>query len=95
MLCKRFRKCKRCSTCLGTQIIPTPFTGGEKMKKALSIFMMVVLVLGVLSACGPKREDTSDTNDTGKKEETAKPEKLVVWEDKDKSGWLRKGSSRF
>jgi arabinogalactan oligomer / maltooligosaccharide transport system substrate-binding protein len=64
------------------------------MKKALSIFMMVVLVLGVLSACGPKRETTS-TNDTDKKEEAAKPEKLVVWEDKDKSGWLEKVAADF
>ncbi|MBY0148415.1 extracellular solute-binding protein [Neobacillus niacini] len=64
------------------------------MKKALSIFMMVILVLGVLSACGPKRETTS-TNDTDKKEEAAKPEKLVVWEDKDKSGWLEKVAADF
>jgi arabinogalactan oligomer / maltooligosaccharide transport system substrate-binding protein len=55
---------------------------------------MVVLVLGVLSACGPKRETTS-TNDTDKKEEAAKPEKLVVWEDKDKSGWLEKVAADF
>jgi arabinogalactan oligomer / maltooligosaccharide transport system substrate-binding protein len=64
------------------------------MKKALSIFMMVILVFGVLSACGPKRETTS-TNDTDKKEEAAKPEKLVVWEDKDKSGWLEKVAADF
>lgn len=64
------------------------------MKKALSIFMMVILVLGVLSACGPKRETTS-TNDTDKKEEASKPEKLVVWEDKDKSGWLEKVAADF
>lgn len=56
--------------------------------------MMVVLVLGVLSACGPKRETTS-TNNTDKKEEAAKPEKLVVWEDKDKSGWLEKVAADF
>lgn len=65
------------------------------MKKALSIFMMVVLMLGVLSACGPKRDDAG-TKDTGKKEETtAKPEKLIVWEDKDKSGWLKKAAADF
>lgn len=57
--------------------------------------MMVILVLGVLSACGPKREETAGTNDTDKKEETAKPEKLVVWEDKDKSGWLKKVAADF
>ncbi|MFP5112963.1 extracellular solute-binding protein [Bacillaceae bacterium C204] len=65
------------------------------MKKALSIFMMIILMLGVLAACGPKRDDSS-TKDTGKKEETAaKPEKLVVWEDKDKSGWLEKVAADF
>lgn len=65
------------------------------MKKALAIFMMAVLMLGVLSACGPKR-DTSDNKDTGKKEETAaKPDKLVVWEDKDKSGWLKQVAADF
>jgi arabinogalactan oligomer/maltooligosaccharide transport system substrate-binding protein len=65
------------------------------MKKGLSIFMMIVLMLGVLAACGPKKDDTSSKN-TGKKEETsAKPEKLVVWEDKDKSGWLKKVAADF
>ncbi len=64
------------------------------MKKALSILLMAVLMLGVLSACGPKRD--SGTKNTGKKEETAaKPEKLVVWEDKDKSGWLKKVAADF
>jgi arabinogalactan oligomer/maltooligosaccharide transport system substrate-binding protein len=65
------------------------------MKKSIAIFMMLVLILGVLGACGPKRDDTS-TKDTGKKEETgAKPDKLVVWEDKDKSGWLKKVAADF
>jgi arabinogalactan oligomer/maltooligosaccharide transport system substrate-binding protein len=65
------------------------------MKKVLSIFMMVVLMLGVLSACGPKKDDSS-TKNNGKKEETAaKPEKLVVWEDKDKSAWLKKVAADF
>nr|WP_263323344.1 extracellular solute-binding protein [Neobacillus sp. Marseille-Q6967] len=65
------------------------------MRKALSMFMLVVLILGVLSACGPKREETTGTTDAGKTEETAKPEKLVVWEDKDKSGWLEKVAADF
>lgn len=64
------------------------------MKKALSFFMMMVLMLGVLAACGP--QDDTETKDTGKKdEETSKPEKLVVWEDKDKSGWLEKVAADF
>jgi arabinogalactan oligomer / maltooligosaccharide transport system substrate-binding protein len=65
------------------------------MKKALSMLLMVVLVLGALAACGPERKETAGT-DTGKKEEeTAKPEKLIVWEDKDKSGWLKKVAADF
>ncbi|MDF2854817.1 MAG: bacterial extracellular solute-binding family protein [Neobacillus sp.] len=74
--------------------IPT-FTGGEKMKKALSIFMLFVLVLGVLSACGPDREKTGSKDTDKKGEETTKPEKLVIWEDKDKSGWLEKVAADF
>lgn len=66
------------------------------MKKALSVFMMVVLMLGVLAACGPKKEETASKTDNSKKEErAAKPDKLVVWEDKDKSGWLKKVAADF
>jgi arabinogalactan oligomer / maltooligosaccharide transport system substrate-binding protein len=65
------------------------------MKKALSIFMLFVLVLGVLSACGPDREKTGSKDTDKKGEETAKPEKLVIWEDKDKSGWLEKVAADF
>ncbi|MCL6570666.1 MAG: extracellular solute-binding protein [Bacillus sp. (in: Bacteria)] len=64
------------------------------MKKSIAIFMMFVLILGVLGACGPKRDDTS-SKDTGKEETKAKPDKLVVWEDKDKSGWLEKVAADF
>jgi arabinogalactan oligomer / maltooligosaccharide transport system substrate-binding protein len=67
------------------------------MKKALSIFMMLVLLLGVLAACGPKEEEKDTATDPGTtEEETAdKPDKLVVWEDKDKSGWLEKVAADF
>ncbi|RDI47804.1 sugar ABC transporter substrate-binding protein [Falsibacillus pallidus] len=59
------------------------------MKKALSLLMALILVMGVLAACGPKRETgESKPEDTKKKtEEAAKPDKLVVWvnnEDKQK-----------
>ncbi len=66
------------------------------MKKALSIFMMLVLMLGVLAACGPQDEE-EEGGETGKNNsgETDKPEKLVVWEDKDKSGWLKKVAADF
>lgn len=67
------------------------------MKKALSIFMMLILMVGALAACGPKEEkETTGSGDSGKKtEDTSKPEKLVVWEDKDKSGWLKKVAADF
>ncbi|KAB2330911.1 extracellular solute-binding protein [Bacillus mesophilum] len=59
------------------------------MKKSLSIFMMLVLLLGLLAACGPDREareqSTEDeNNNTENQGEEPKPEKLVVWEDVDK-----------
>jgi arabinogalactan oligomer / maltooligosaccharide transport system substrate-binding protein len=66
------------------------------MKKGLSIFMMIVLMLGVLAACGPKRDDSaSKNNDTKKTAEAPKPDKLVVWEDQKKSGWLKKVAGDF
>jgi arabinogalactan oligomer / maltooligosaccharide transport system substrate-binding protein len=66
------------------------------LKKALSIFMMVVLMFGVLAACGPKEEEDTATDTGTTEEETAnKPEKLIVWEDKDKSGWLEKVAADF
>ncbi|PLR81978.1 cyclodextrin-binding protein [Bacillus canaveralius] len=69
------------------------------MKKAVSIFMLFVLLLGVLSACGPDREATRPA-DTGKDKETkteepAKPEKLVVWEDTDKGIALEPAIASF
>ncbi|MCM3573209.1 extracellular solute-binding protein [Mesobacillus subterraneus] len=66
------------------------------MKKALSIFMMLVLMIGALAACGPKEEENTGSKDNGEKtEDASKPEKLVVWEDKDKSGWLTKVAEDF
>jgi arabinogalactan oligomer/maltooligosaccharide transport system substrate-binding protein len=72
------------------------FRRGTPMKKALSIFMMLVLMIGALAACGPKEEKETGSKDTGKKtEEASKPDKLVVWEDKEKSGWLEKVAADF
>ncbi|WP_226669738.1 extracellular solute-binding protein [Metabacillus litoralis] len=68
------------------------------MKKYLTIFMVFILALSVLAACGPKDvEETSSENDGNEKatEETTKPEKLVVWEDKDKSPWLKEVAQKF
>lgn len=65
------------------------------MKKAVSVFMMIVLMLGVLAACGPKKDDAGSKAASTKETAAAKPEKLVVWEDKDKSGWLKKVAADF
>lgn len=66
------------------------------MKKALSIFMMLILMIGALAACGPKEEENTGSKDNGEKtEDASKPEKLVVWEDKEKSGWLEKVAADF
>ncbi|RSK46915.1 extracellular solute-binding protein [Bacillus canaveralius] len=64
------------------------------MKKALSIFMMFVLLLGVLAACGPK--EVADTGGEKKDGEAAnKPEKLIVWEDQDKGVALEEAAKKF
>jgi arabinogalactan oligomer / maltooligosaccharide transport system substrate-binding protein len=66
------------------------------MKKALSIFMMFVLLLGVLAACGPKdEEETNDNTSDAGTEDAAKPEKLIVWEDTDKSVALEDAAKKF
>ncbi|MFC0475117.1 extracellular solute-binding protein [Robertmurraya beringensis] len=68
------------------------------MKKAFSLFMMIMLVLGVLAACGPNREEATSTENEGSNkagEEPAKPEKLVVWEDTDKEVALEPAIEAF
>ncbi|RIW35297.1 extracellular solute-binding protein [Bacillus salacetis] len=69
------------------------------MKKSLSLLMVIMLVLGALAACGPNREEGAGNNNQGDKEKTAddtkKPEKLIVWEDKDKAGWLDEVGAKF
>ncbi|GLI85105.1 extracellular solute-binding protein [Rossellomorea marisflavi] len=65
------------------------------MKKVVSLFMVLLLVAGVLAACGPNREEGA-SGDGGKKAENKdKPEKLVVWEDEKKSGWLDEVGKKF
>ncbi|HWO75066.1 MAG TPA: extracellular solute-binding protein [Bacillus sp. (in: firmicutes)] len=57
------------------------------MKKALTLFMVFMLILGVLAACGPTREDAQSENDqpeTNDGEQAAeempeKPESLKIW----------------
>lgn len=57
------------------------------VKKFFSIFMIMLLLVGVLTACGPAEdEETEGTGDEGAAttEDAEKPEKLVVWEDEKK-----------
>ena len=69
------------------------------MKKTLSLLMVIMLVLGALAACGPNREEGAGNNNQGDKENTTddanKPEKLVIWEDDKKSGWLDEVGAKF
>jgi arabinogalactan oligomer/maltooligosaccharide transport system substrate-binding protein len=66
------------------------------MKKSL-LLMMLILLLGIVVACAPDREEGTDTKDgeTATTEEP-KPEKLVIWEDVDKSkDWLPAAIASF
>ncbi|OIK14099.1 extracellular solute-binding protein [Bacillus sp. MUM 13] len=70
------------------------------MKKSLSILVLFVLLIGMLAACGPKRDTAERKNATGgknteEKSTEAKPEKLVVWEDKDKGIALKPAAEAF
>lgn len=57
--------------------------------------MVLLLVAGVLAACGPNREEGASGNGDKKAENKDKPEKLVVWEDEKKSGWLDEVGKKF
>ncbi|MEI4768156.1 extracellular solute-binding protein [Psychrobacillus sp. FJAT-51614] len=75
------------------------------MKKSLSMLSMLVLILAMLAACGPgertpvSSNTNTNTNDKENAEsstdEPAKPEKLVVWEDTDKSVALKPAIESF
>ncbi|MCD7034922.1 extracellular solute-binding protein [Metabacillus sp. GX 13764] len=70
------------------------------MKKVLSLFAMVLLLIGVLAACGPdaKKDASSEPKKDGTEASggmPAKPEKLVVWEDQKKAGWLKQAAADF
>ncbi|GCD83830.1 maltose ABC transporter substrate-binding protein [Parageobacillus thermoglucosidasius] len=51
------------------------------MRKVVSLFMAMILMIGVLAACGPKRdvEQVKENNKGNATENVKKPEKLVVW----------------
>lgn len=57
--------------------------------------MVLMLVAGVLAACGPNREEGASGDGSKKAENKDKPEKLVVWEDEKKSGWLDEVGKKF
>ncbi|WLR42917.1 extracellular solute-binding protein [Bacillus carboniphilus] len=69
------------------------------MKKFFSIFLSVFLLFGVLAACGPDSSESSgssnEENESATNEESEKPEKLVVWEDKDKGVALEPAIESF
>lgn len=66
------------------------------MKKTLLVIMSL-LVIGILAACAPEREETpSESNGgNGTAEEADKPEKLVIWEDNDKGIGLEPAIASF
>jgi arabinogalactan oligomer / maltooligosaccharide transport system substrate-binding protein len=53
-------------------------------KKLLASMMTAALAVGSLAACGPKDNTTSSTDNGSTDSGENKPEKLVVWEDKDR-----------
>lgn len=70
------------------------------MKKLFTLVTMMIMVVGLLAACGPDREEPAKSGKTNDKEketttEEAKPEKLVVWEDVDKSVALKPAIESF
>lgn len=82
----------------------------KDVKRALSLLLVFVLAFGFLSACGPQEQPSGSGsngngenanngqgtgNDGEKTEDANKPEKLVVWEDKDKSAGLKDAIASF
>ncbi|SHG47477.1 sugar ABC transporter substrate-binding protein [Ornithinibacillus halophilus] len=67
------------------------------MKKWLGALFALVLVIGVLAACGPddEPEENANNSDEGTTESTDKPEKLIVWEDQDKGAALEDAAAKF
>ncbi|TGB02388.1 extracellular solute-binding protein [Halobacillus salinus] len=73
------------------------------MKRWLSVLLIAFLAVGLLAACAPEREQEAEGSGTdgesseeGSTDETAeKPDKLVVWEDKDKGVGLEPAIESF
>lgn len=71
------------------------------MKRLAMLMTAILLLVGILSACGPSDKSTSSgssnassKNNDGKISEP-KPDKLVVWEDKDKDNALKPAIKSF
>lgn len=74
------------------------------MKKWL-LFLVSLLLIGIVVACAPEREEPAATETTGEgvsegteaeaEVEAEKPEKLVIWEDKDKGIGLEDAIASF
>ena len=72
------------------------------MKKNWLVMLLVLFVAMIVAACAPDREESATPTDEGTDTETEqaateeKPEKLVIWEDIDKSeGWLEEAIASF
>ncbi|MFC7322448.1 extracellular solute-binding protein [Halobacillus campisalis] len=72
------------------------------MKKWLSLLFIAFLTVAMLAACAPDREEESTGGDSeGNSSESSedgmpeKPEKLVIWEDKDKAVGLEPAIASF
>jgi arabinogalactan oligomer/maltooligosaccharide transport system substrate-binding protein len=63
------------------------------LKKFLNVSLTAGLAVSMLAACGPQ-DDTSEGSDD-KKDSNEKPEKLVVWEDKEKGVALEPAIKSF
>ncbi|HEU5139533.1 MAG TPA: extracellular solute-binding protein [Bacillales bacterium] len=79
------------------------------MKKLATVFLALMMVLGVLAACGKDGGSTGKTSTKGNEGESSgqssesdgskidapKPEKLVVWGDKDKEAGIKPALNSF
>ncbi|MCA1011275.1 extracellular solute-binding protein [Halobacillus halophilus] len=70
------------------------------MKKWLSALLIAFLTVGILAACAPEREqeessDSEENSSSAEGEMPEKPEKLVIWEDKEKGVALEPAIKSF
>ncbi|OZU88190.1 cyclodextrin-binding protein [Virgibacillus indicus] len=69
------------------------------MKKSLIYIFAMLLIIGILTACGPDDAEPADEGagegDSTESTEGDKPEKLIVWEDQDKGAALEDAAVKF